>query len=153
MAYADVPVERLEIDGVPLNCAGWTHTNLWALWAGATTRGTDRIIPGATGILSKPRRATAARLQLAVEIFGHIAWDGTPYADHRLGLWTNVDHLRTNVTDPVTTGDGTRTGVLYLPDGSTLTGPVTVEGFQLGDSEGVVLTSTIDLTIPAGALS
>lgn len=153
MAYDINSSEYLTIDGVPLQCAGWTHTNLWEMWSGPATRGTDRIIPGAVGILSKPRRATARRVQLAVTIFGDRAWDGTPYVDPRVGLWTNVDHLRTNVTDPVTTGDGTRTAVLYLPDGSTVTGSVTVEAFTLGEGYGVAIPSTIDITIPAGALS
>jgi hypothetical protein len=154
MTYVINHSEYCEIDGVPLNTPAWTHTNLFELWSGPTTRGTDRIIPGAAGALPYRRRATVRTVTLELVVYGDLAWDGTTYADARTGLFTNVGHLRTNVTDPTGIGDGTRTMILHLPDGSTRSGDIHVEGFALGGGLGPFHTlATIDISILAGALA
>lgn len=153
MPYTLTSDEYVEIDGVPLATPAWTLGNLFVVWAGPATRGEDRVIPGAAGRLPKPRRVDSRPVSLELVIVGDFDWDGTPVTDFREGLWLNVQHLRENVTDPTGVGDGTRTMILHAPDGSTPSGQIHVETFELGGLGPNGLTATIDITIKAGALA
>jgi hypothetical protein len=153
MAYVVNSAEWLDIGGVPLQTAAWTVTNLEVLWAGPATRGQDRVIPGATGVRSYRRRATVTRQALALVIFGEFKWDGSRYTDPRQGLQANVAHLRANVTDPTVANPGTRTATLHLPSGTTVTGPVTVEGLVLSALGPFNVSAVLDLSIAHGALA
>lgn len=152
--YVITQTEYLTLNGVPLSTPAWELLNLYVLWGGPGTRGQDVVIPHAGGVRSYPRRAAATRVTLELDITGHTDWAGLAYASPRAGLWANVAHLRTNATDPRTGGDGTVTASLTKPDGSQVSGPVTVEalvvdGSQTGPNH---LKATIDVTLAAGAL-
>lgn len=152
MAYTITETEYISIAGVPLATPAWIHTNLFEFWSGLSTRGQDRVIPGAAGVLPYPRRPTITPRTIELVIFGDVNWEGTPQTDTRAGLWANVDHLRTNVTDPLVVGDGTRELILYRPDGSAVSCSVQVEGFELGGGLGPDHTlATIDVTIVEGS--
>jgi hypothetical protein len=154
MTYLINSTEYLEIGGVPLQTPAWTLTNLETLWAGPPTRGTDRVLPGAAGVRSYRRRATVAKVALALVIFGEWKWDGAHNTDIRAGLLANVDHLRTNITDPTLDNPGTRVAVLHLPGGTTRTGAVTVEDLTLSAELGPFnVKAVIDISIAQGALA
>lgn len=154
MAYLINSGEYLDIAGVPLQTPAWTLTNLQELWSGPQTRGSDRLIPGAAGIRSYRRRATATTRPLALVIFGEWKWDGTAHTSPRVGLQDNISHLKTNLSDPTVANPGTRTATLHLPSGATKTGAVTVEGFELGEALGSWnITAVMDITIAQGALA
>lgn len=143
----------LAIDETEMNCPAWDVLNVHDLWAGPPTRGEDRIVPGTSGRRSYRRRADAVTYSLEVVITGQVDPDGDPYADPVVGLLTNIDLLRSNVTDPTGVGDGTRPAVLTLPDLTTRNADVTVEGMELGRLVRSERLATIDLTIPSGAFA
>lgn len=111
--------EYLEISTVPLSTPAWWIKDLYQLYDGPEVRGEDLEIPGAAGVLTQPRRATATRKVLTLVVDGWKDREGNIYADPITGLRTNMDYLKTNVTAPVSTGNGTRPAVLHLKDGST----------------------------------
>lgn len=152
MSYQLVTGEYAAVDGVPLDTPAWRTRNLFVLWAGPATRGQDRVVPGAAGVLAKPRRAASRRVSLEMAVFGSVDWTGAPAVDERAGLWANVAHLRSNVTDPTGVGDGTRTLVLFTPAG-TVAGPVHVEGFEVGGLGPGAVTAVMDLVIVQGVLA
>ena len=150
MAYTITQAEHLEINSVPLATPAWSLANLFVMWSGPATRGQDRLIPGTTGALSNPRRPTVTSRTLLLDIFGDRDWEGASNADPRDGLWRNIAHLRANVTDP----GGDVTATLHLPDGTTVSGPVHIESFELGGDLGPhAARAAIDITILHGALT
>ena len=145
--------EYLEIDGVPLATPAWEIVDLSPLWQPADVRGSDRLIPGAAGVKPYRRRRTVSKRSLPMIVYGFEDLDGVAYADVREGLETNLDYLRANVVDPTNVGDGTRTAVLHLPSGSTRTGSVHVEGFELGTAGPTSIRAVLTLSIPEGVLT
>lgn len=149
--------ELVTIGGVPLAIDGaWRCLNPSELWQGGDVRGSDRPIPGAAGVLPKPRRHTVTARLLKLVVYGETDHNGDPHADPRAGVWANLAYLRANVADPVATGDGTRTCTVLLPDGATmLTGNVTPEGMEFVPWEAapVVYRATVRLSVPAGVLA
>lgn len=153
MPYTITSDEYVEINSVPLHTPAWCVGNLWVLWSGPETRGSDRLIPGAAGVRPYKRRATVTRRLLELSIFGDRDWNDVQYDGYREGLRANIQHLKTNVTNPFTTGDGTRTAVLHLPDGSTATGSIHVVGFELGPLGPAGALATMEISIPLGGLA
>jgi hypothetical protein len=151
--YTITETEYATIAGVPLATPAWTLINLWELWTPPTVRGTDVVMPGAEGQRPYPRTIDATRRQLQLVIYGDVDWEGTPVTDARAGLWTNVEHLRTNIATPPGTGPGgTHTIELITPDG-TVSGHAHIETMTLGGADGPYATrAAIDLTIVEGAL-
>jgi hypothetical protein len=145
----------LTIGGVAMNGPAWKVLNLYELWQPANVRGSDRIIPGATGVLAYRRRVTVTVRSLQMLISGTHDRTGAAAADRYEGLQTNVEYLVDNVVDPVGSGDGTRSAVLTMPDGSTYTEPVHVLGLELGDVslDGSWAKAVIELSIPSGRFS
>jgi phosphoribosylformylglycinamidine (FGAM) synthase PurS component len=81
-------------------------------------------------------------------ITGGVNLTGTPYADRWNGLYTNLAYLKSNVLDP--TGTATMSSTLTLPDASTLSADIQVDGFQSVRKVNAIHVYTIQLTIPAG---
>lgn len=153
MSYEITSDEYVSINGVPLHTPAWTVGNLWELWRGPVTRGTDDVIPGASGVRANPRRATITPVSLEICVVGSHDWEGAEYSDQRVGLEENINYLRAYVTDPTGIGDGTVPLVLYLPSGESRSGDVHIEGFDFAGVGPYAIEGTIDLTIPAGALT
>jgi hypothetical protein len=135
------------INDVSLDTPAWICLNPMELRQGPPTRGTDRLIPGATGVLPGLRRAAPARRLLDIIIMGDVDEDGDPHDNPEVGLDVNLMTLRDSVTDPQ--GDPVE-AELHLPDGSTAVAQVHVESFEWvywgNDAKGV-----IDLTILSGS--
>lgn len=153
MSYQIEGDEWVTYDGVPSDTPAWRTLNLWELWQGPDTRGEDRLIPGTAGVRAYRRRATVTFVDVEMEFFGNLDWDGAEYTDARVGLETNLLHWRTNVTDPTVAAPGTRTAVLHLPSGATKTGAVTVESFKVQGDGPAAANAVMRLSIKAGALA
>lgn len=144
----------LTIGGVAMNGPAWKVLNLYELWLPANVRGSDRILPGAAGVIAYQRRATVTVRSLQMLVSGTHDRTGAAVADKYEGLQANVDYLITNVVAPTGTGDGTRSAVLTMPDGTTRTEPVHVLGMELGtiSEDGSWTKAVIELSIPSGRI-
>lgn len=153
MSYLITADVYVTIGGVPLHTPAWTTRDPLVLFQGASTRGSDRIIPGAAGVRPYKRRATVTQRTLLMIVYGHKQPDGTENADQVAGLIENLRHLREHVADPTGIGDGTLTAELHLPDTSTVSGAVHVERFEWENMAPGAAAATLDLSIVGGSLS
>jgi hypothetical protein len=143
----------LTIGAVSMHCPAWVVYDVHQLWAGPDERGEDVLIPGAAGRLAMPRRADKTVFMLPMEIDGSVSRSDVPYADFRDGYRRNLLWLRQNVTDPVSSGNGTRSVSLTTPAaGPTLTGAAHVS-LHTGDQELGVWRAVLTLSFPAGGLA
>lgn len=142
----------LTIGGVAMMCPAWVVLNLHVLQQPADQRGDDRLVPGANGVLALRRRNTVTRHGLQLLVSGTHDRTGASVADRLEGLQANLDYLRANVVEPTGTGDGTRSAVLTMPDGTTRTEPVHVTGIEFGDlnQDGSWLRAVLTISIPSG---
>lgn len=145
---------NLTIGGVAMNTPAWTVLNLSVLWSPADQRGSDRLIPGAAGVVAYPRRATVTRHSLQMLISGTHDRTGSAAANAFTGLQVNIDYLLANVVNPTGVGDGTRSAVLTMPDGTTRTEPVHVVGLEVSDVVGNATwaRAVLELSIPSGRI-
>jgi hypothetical protein len=144
----------LTIGGVAMNGVAWKVLNLIDLWVPANQRGGDRLIPGSTGVLAQRRRDTVSQRSLQMLIAGDITYTSSTAGDSFERLQINIDYLRANVVAPTGTGDGTRSAVLTMPDGTTRTEPVHVTGFELGEyrQDAGWAKAVLELSIPSGRI-
>lgn len=153
MAYAiTFPTQHFVLNGVPLSTPAWELLNLQVLLAGPAIRGSNVILPGASGTKARRRRATERSVTLELQIFGDRDPNGVAHTDPVLGLMLNIDALR-QVTEPPTTNDSLVTATLIWKS-ITRDEPVQVVGFDVGGNVGTgSVAATIDLVIPTGAFS
>jgi hypothetical protein len=130
MAYVVNFTMHLEIAGVPLSTPAWEHTNLQAVLGAASVRGENVVMPGAVGVRPVRRRPTETVHTVELTVFGDRDWENTAQPDPVMGLIRNLEHLKTNVVDPLATTNSVRTAVLVLPVG-TRTAAVQVLGFEV----------------------
>lgn len=154
MPYTVVGTEYVEINGVPLDTTGWRTNNLAPLWDAAQQRGDDRLVPYLDGLTPERRRVDVMRVPIPVTVFGDYNWNNTAYSNKRIGLQTNMDHLRANLLLPSTSDDDpTLDLILHMPDGSTRGGGCfvlpSVNPQSLGPG---VLQITLDVLLPSGNL-
>lgn len=144
----------LTIGGVAMFNQAWKVLNLIELWMPADQRGSDRLIPGSAGVLAQQRRNTVTRRTLQMLISGEITYAGSTSGDAYERLQINIDYLLANVVAPTGTGDGTRSAVLTMPDGTTRTEPVHVTGLDLGDyrPDAGWARAVLALSIPTGRI-
>ena len=151
MAYDILSTVYLEIDDIPLATPAWEITNLAPLLDGSEVRGSNRLIPGAAGVVAYPRRVTETRVLLPIEIRGYEDPEGDAYDDPFEGLEANLALLVDSLITPGV--DATRDAVLYLPSGGTRTGPVQIVApLGLRTAGRYVLTGVLDLLLPEGQL-
>lgn len=165
MAFADPTCEgELEIDNISLNTAAWVVFSdeqglggLMQLWANFQTRGEDRLVPGAAGVIPYPRRLTVYQPHLNIAVCGDVDENGDPVADTAEGVEANLAYLMTNVFAQPSNTDGTRSAVLTMPSGATRTADIHILGFeqtfgrlQYRDS---VIEGKIHISIPVGAFT
>lgn len=150
---------NLTLNGVPMKTYAWTCPDLTPLWLPTAVRGTDRIIPGAPGVLAFRRRKTVTQYALDFRVSGIADQDGVPPAggmgngpEEFEQLELNLDYLRQNVIDPrvFPNPDGTVPGVLTMPSGDIRTANVHVLGFTVNARVAHVLQGVLDISIPAG---
>lgn len=143
---------NLTIGGVAMFCPAWKVQNLPELWLPAEQRGTDKVRPGVAGRKAIKRRDDATRRSLRMIVVGDVDRTGAASSSKLTGLYTNIAYLRDNVVNPTGATDGTRSAVLTLPGGATLTEPVHVTGMEISDlrQDGGWARLVIDLSIPSG---
>lgn len=144
---------NLRIGGQYLNTPGYKVLNLHEMWAPAPQRGQDRIVPGSNGVRPFRRRDTVATYDLQMFIIGAVYSTGSPYGISVFeGLQANVANLIATFVTPTGTGDGTRTAILTLPDGTTRTKQVHVTGLEFGEAskDGAWLRAVMSISSPTG---
>lgn len=156
---SDPPGGYIELNGVSLHRVHAIETiDPWQLWKGPARRGTDRLISHVDGLRPVRRRRHMAARTLHLIVYGSLKIeDGTAWPDQLQGLFGNLSYLQENVTNPEASAGPTSliAAIAHLPDGSaTLTGDVHVEEFDWDIAPGTTIAlATLDLTIPAGALT
>ena len=94
--------------------------NIETLLDGPDVRGTNRTIPLNAGVRPYKKRATVSRRLLHIQIYGDRTRTGSATSSMTQGLIDNIALLR-QVTDPVSSGNGTQVGTLHYPAGGTAT--------------------------------
>jgi hypothetical protein len=146
--------EYLDIDGVSLHRDAWWISDLSPLWGSPDVRGADKVIPGASGVRPKKRRANVTQVVLELVVVGEYdRFDAPTAIDPTEQLEANVAYLRANVMDPTNVGDGTRLATHHLPSGATRSGPVHVIDFEPASRALTEMTFALGLSIPGGALA
>lgn len=144
----------LTVNSVSLNTVAWDISDLTDLWFHYDVRGEDRILPGVNGVIPYRRRRAPTRHDLTIWIVGDVAANGTPFADPKIGMETNLATLDTNVIAPTNVGDGTRAASLAMPSGATRTASIHVLGLvkQQIHFNGTqsIMEATLQISIPAG---
>lgn len=142
----------LTISGISLTTTWCKVMNLIELWLPADQRGSDRIVPGASGALAQQRRDTPTRRGLQLVIAGDVTYTGSTSGDAFERLQINLDYLRANIVAPTGTTNGTRSAVLTMPDGTTRTEDVHVTGFDLGTyaEDARWVRGVLTVSIPSG---
>jgi hypothetical protein len=155
MAYVINFAHHLEIDGVPLSTPAWEHLNIQALYSGATTRGDNRVLPGAAGRRALPWRPDETMRTLTLAIFGTQSWDGTDNADPVEGLWANIAHLQNFIVDNPLNSGSTRTATLIRPGAADLTAAIQVRGFEIDDESygPSAVSASIEIALVQGAFA
>lgn len=146
----DLGAGYLTINSVPLATPAWRITDLTPLFDAPKQRGDDLVIPGAAGVLARPRRNTATRIAFVIEVFGELDSDGVAHANPALGLITNIDYLYTNVVAPPGTATGTRAAEWTLPGGETRNADVHVLGLTFLRRSPTWARGRLDVNVPAG---
>jgi len=147
----DTSYGSLAIGGVAMLTTAWTIPSLALLYDDSDVRGDDRLLPGAIGIKPMRRRATATRHSLPLLVTGYVTGSDVVVAAPYAQLGVNLRYLRTNVSRPTNIGDGTRTAVLTLPDGTVITQNIHVLGMHGDLLPGALWSGTLELSDPTGA--
>lgn len=151
----------LTIGGISMNRAAWAvvgdeqgQGGLLPLWVATEQRGSDRLIPGAAGLIPYRRRETATVHDLRILVVGDVNGAGSPVTNSAEGLAANLAYLETNVIQPTNLTDGTRSASLTIPGQTTRTASIHVLGlvpqvYRL-NSAGSIFIGTLQISIPAG---
>ena len=144
----------LTIGGISLTTTWCRAENLIDLWLPADQRGGDRLIPGTAGVLAQRRRDTVTRRGVRLTIAGDVTYTGATTGDAFERLQINIDYLRANIVAPTGSGDGTRSAVLTMPDGTSRTEDVHVTGFDLSSyaEDARWARGVLQLSIPSGRI-
>ena len=140
----------LTINGVEMMGVAWQMLDLKVLWEPGKQRGTNRLLPGTSGVKAYRKRVTETPYSMPMVITGFVDRSGAAQANPYAGLENNVSYLRSNVVDPTNVGDGTRASVLTMPSGATRSANIHVMGLVLGNQAGPIVLATLEIEIPAG---
>lgn len=149
MPYEITLPEYVIVNDVPLATPAWLFPSFTELWGDPDYRGTDRTVPLRPGKLAYPRRDDSAVYSLEGFVFADADWEGDPYPAGRAGLEENLDHLLTNVSAPVETGDGTVEMILVKP-GSTVSADVHAGPLKVQGNGPTAIRATLRIEVPSG---
>jgi len=144
---------ELVIEGFEMNTAAWCLVDLVPLWFNTETRGSNVLIPGASGQRAYPIRVDETRHSLPMIITGEVNEFCVLYNDPMIGLETNLALIVAAVVNPPAAPTATQTATLTLPSGATRTAEIQVNGLTPGEHVGPLLKATFDITIPLGKFS
>lgn len=141
----------LEISSTPLATPAWRVLDLSKLY-GMSKRGSDLVMPGASGVRPYERVVTFRSIGLPIIIMGRQKRDGTVNSNIYEGLDDNVDALMTAVVEPPGTTEGTRAAVWHRATGN-VSADVHVEAFEPEAWGNGWIRFMLELSIPAGRWS
>lgn len=140
----------VEINGVDLATHAWLITDLSDLLNTPDARGSNEVMPGASGRRFFRRFRDELDVVFPMSIFGDFDEDGNPIADPVQGVIDHVEYLRNSLGEfeaslvPL---------VWHLPDGTTQSADVQVLGFaRMTDAGPGHLRCALRVLIPAGVL-
>lgn len=136
-----------------MDTPAWYVTDLTELWMPPAQRGSNVIIPHASGTRAYRRRITETEVALPMVISGAVDQDGMAWPNVLEGLRLNIEWLGENVVDPPLDGSATRAATLTSPDGlTTLTADVQVLALERGALHigELVTQAVLHILIPAG---
>lgn len=141
--------EWLEINSVDLATHAYWIESLAPLFT-LEKRGADRLIPNLPGLRPYKRVTTAGSVSLTLNVFGDVDVDGVVTADPRQGLYDHLRTLETALLADVATTAGTLAAIWHLPDASTRSAAVHVDGWTVVGNSPHSAVCNLGLTIPAG---
>jgi hypothetical protein len=141
-----------------MHCSAWDVSNVMMLWIASKRRGSNIIIPGASGRRRTPRRKDESTVNLKMVIGGvfdvdGIHWRANGYSSVWEGLEHNVEYLALNVWTPPSPPSTSITASLIMPSGANRTGNVSLDGIETGDNSGPIMKVVMAVTVAAGALA
>jgi hypothetical protein len=143
----------LTISGIDMNGPAWKVLNMHVLKQPPPQRGSDRLIPGSSGVLAYRRRTTVAVHSLQMLISGTHDRNGASNNNRVQQLFTNIDYLGYQVVEPPGSGNGTRAAVLTTSgEAAALTADIHVLGLELGEmsADASWMKAVLEISIPAG---
>lgn len=145
----------ITFDGVALGNSAIKIRNIWTFWQPAQLEASNIKLAGVTGVTARKPLVQPTTHSLQLVISGEVSTTGTPDTDYPARLKTNLAYIATYFTNIPSTAAGTRTAVLTLPSGATITGPVHILGLTIGE---VVPTAkwalaVLEVSVPAGVLA
>jgi hypothetical protein len=150
-----VTASAITFDAVALGNSAIKIRNLWTFWEPAQLEASNIKLAGVTGVTARKPLVQPTTHSLELIISGEVSTTGTPDSDHPARLKTNLAYIATYFTNIPATADGTRTAVLTLPSGATLTGPVHILGLTIGEvvSDARWALAVLEVSVPAGVLA
>jgi hypothetical protein len=145
MATVITRTQYLEINSTPLATPAWRITDLSRLY-GLETRGSDRILPGADGMLPYRRRVTSKIVGLPLLVSGAQDHEAGANSDIYEGLDDNIDYLIEHVATP---GASPYAAVWHRANGA-VEADVQIEGFSPEAWGRGWVRFTLEISIPAG---
>ena len=145
----------ITFDAVALGNSAIKVRNLWTFWEPAQLEASNIKLAGVTGVTARKPLVQPTTHSLQLVISGEVSTTGTPDTDYPARLKTNIAYIASNFTNIPATADGTRTAVLTLPSGATLTGPVHILGLTIGEvvSDARWALAVLEVSVPAGVLA
>ena len=130
-----------------------TVRNEYVLWQPGQQTGSDVQLAGVNGALARPRVLAATVHTLELVISGRVRVTGTA-TTAAANLEANILYMRDTVCAPPGGTGGTRSLVVAMPSGGTLSGEVHVLNFRFGKviENAKWALATVDISIPAGEL-
>jgi hypothetical protein len=144
--YITINTVVLALDGA------WELIDPTPLLGEGPARGSNRVVPGTAGTVFRPKVRGEFRDVLQLDVWGEKNAAGSPYANYRVGMKTNIEYLRTNL---LVANVGAVTMTYTFPDASTRTG--TCEVLSITPSSrsqtGNWTVCALEVVIPAGKLT
>lgn len=141
----------LVINSVSLNVDGCCYVEDHLPLLDMVVRGDSTLIPGVAGRDPNPVRIDELITSVRLIIMGRNNFSGGTHSNARLGIYTNILHLLTNVATPGTS-PVTRTATFTLPSGlgSKTCALQVLPPFQWASGGPEKVRGVLRLRIPAG---
>lgn len=148
MTYVITADEYLELGIVPLSTPAWATEDIASVLAGPPARGADLVIPGRPGQVARPRVTDARTVTIPLTVFGDYDWEGNAYSDKRVGLMTNLEHLKLRLAPPL--GTDLRNLYWYSPLGDRRAQTLPESAIDISMLGTHTARVVLTLTIPSG---